>query len=171
LEFSRQTRDLKQPLNINTKITRTLFLLENQAIFQNITVEKKLDTSVPFVMADSQQMNHMLMNIILNAVQAMEEKGKLTVKSHLNAANDKVRIAISDTGPGIPEDVMPHIFEPFYTTKEEGEGTGLGLSLAYNIVENHHGNIRVKSGPKGGTTFIIDLPHTGKRSIGDESGD
>ena len=171
LEFSRQTRDLKQPLNINTKITRTLFLLENQAIFQNITVEKKLDDALPSVMADSQQMNHMLMNIILNAVQAMEEKGKLTVKSYLNAENDKVRIEISDTGPGIPEDVVPHIFEPFFTTKEEGEGTGLGLSLAYNIVENHHGNIRVKSGPKEGTTFIIDLPHTGKRSIGDESGE
>ena len=105
------------------------------------------------------------------AVQAMEEKGKLTVKSYLNAENDKVRIEISDTGPGIPEDVVPHIFEPFFTTKEEGEGTGLGLSLAYNIVEDHHGNIHVKSGPKEGTTFIIDLPYTGKRSIGDESGE
>ena len=171
LEFSRQTRDLKQPLNINNKITRTLFLLENQAIFQNIMVEKILDASLPHVMADSQQMNHMLMNIILNAVQAMEEKGKLTVKSHLAAENDRVRIEISDTGPGIPEDVVPHIFEPFYTTKEEGEGTGLGLSLAYNIVENHQGSIRVKCEPEGGATFIIDLPHTGKRSRGDESED
>ncbi len=169
LEFSRQTRDLKQPLNINNKITRTLFLLENQAIFQNITVVKKLDAALPQVMADSQQMNHMLMNIILNAVQAMEEKGKLTVTSYFEAKIDKVRIEISDTGPGIPEDIKPHIFEPFFTTKEEGEGTGLGLSLAYNIVENHHGNIRVKNGPEGGTTFIIDLPHTGKISRGDKS--
>jgi signal transduction histidine kinase len=171
LEFSRQTRDLKQPLNINNKITRTLFLLENQAIFQNITVEKDLQSSLPLVMADSQQLNHMLMNIILNAVQAMEEKGRLTVKSYLLAENDKVRIEITDTGPGIPEDIVSHIFEPFFTTKEEGEGTGLGLSLAYSIVENHGGNIGVKSKPEEGTTFIIDLPHTAKRSKGDESGD
>jgi PAS domain S-box-containing protein len=171
LEFSRQTRDLKQPLNINNKITRTLFLLENQAIFQNITVEKDLQSSLPLVMADSQQLNHMLMNIILNAVQAMEEKGRLTVKSYLVAENDKVRIEITDTGPGIPEDIVSHIFEPFFTTKEEGEGTGLGLSLAYSIVENHGGNIGVKSKPEEGTTFIIDLPHTAKRSKGDESGD
>jgi PAS domain S-box-containing protein len=171
LEFSRQTRDLKQPLNINTKITRTLFLLENQAIFQNITVEKDLQSSLPLVMADSQQLNHMLMNIILNAVQAMEEKGRLTIKSCLAAGNDKVRIEITDTGPGIHEDILPHIFEPFFTTKEEGKGTGLGLSLAYGIVENHGGNISVKSKPEEGATFIIDLPHTAKRSRGDEIGD
>jgi signal transduction histidine kinase len=101
----------------------------------------------------------------------MEEKGTLAVKSYLDAKSDKVRVEISDTGPGIPDDVLPHIFEPFFTTKEEGEGTGLGLSLAYNIVENHHGIISVKSGPEGGTTFIIDLPHTGKTSGGDKGGD
>ena len=103
-------------------------------------------------------MNHMLMNIILNAVQAMEEKGKLTVKSYLEAAIDKVRIEISDTGPGIPPDVLPHIFEPFFTTKEEGQGTGIGLSLVYGIVENHEGKIHAVNNTPGGTRFVIELP-------------
>ena len=171
LEFSRQTRNLKRPLNINNKISRTLFLLENQAIFQNIAVEKDLQSSLPLVLADSQQLNHMLMNIILNAVQAMKEKGKLTVKSYLATEGEKVCIEISDTGPGIPEDILPQIFEPFFTTKEEGKGTGLGLSLAYSIVQNHSGNINVKSNPDEGTTFIIDLPHTATSNKGDNSGD
>jgi signal transduction histidine kinase len=122
-------------------------------------------------MADSQQLNHMLMNIILNAVQAMEEKGRLTVKSYLAAENDKVRIEVADTGPGIPEDIVSHIFEPFFTTKEEGKGTGLGLSLAYSIVENHGGIINVKSKPGKGTTFIIDLPYRATSNKGDKSGD
>jgi PAS domain S-box-containing protein len=171
LEFSRQTRNLKQPLNVNNKISRTLFLLENQAIFQNIAVEKDLQPSLPLVLADSQQLNHMLMNIILNAVQAMDEKGRLTVKSYLAAEDDNVCIEISDTGPGIPEVIIPQIFEPFFTTKEEGKGTGLGLSLVYSIVENHGGNISVKSKPEEGTTFIIDLPYIAKSNRGDESGE
>ena len=109
------------------------------------------------------------MNIILNAVQAMEGKGKLAVKSYLLPDGNKIRIEISDTGRGIPEEILPHIFEPFFTTKEEGEGTGLGLSLAYNILENHGGNIRARNNPGEGTTFIIELPVTRKANGGDES--
>lgn len=158
LEFARQTSQFIKPCDINRAITRTLFLLENQALFQNIITEKDLNENLPLVKADIQQLNHMFMNIILNAAQAMEGKGKLILKTFLHPDKNHVCIEISDTGPGIPEDIKSHIFEPFFTTKEEGKGTGLGLSIVYSIVENHLGNIQVLSEPGKGTKFIIELP-------------
>ena len=158
LEFARQTRQEMRPLDINRAIARTLFLLENQTLFQNIQVVRQLSDQVPMVRGDTQQVNHMFMNIILNAAQAMEGHGTLIVATHLSESGNKVVIEIADTGPGIPEDVMPHIFEPFFTTKEEGEGTGIGLSLVYGIVENHEGRIRAVGNTPCGTRFIIELP-------------
>jgi signal transduction histidine kinase len=88
----------------------------------------------------------------------MEGKGELRVKTAFIAEKELVRIEISDTGPGIPENILPHIFAPFFTTKPVGEGTGLGLSLAYGIVENQGGKINARSVPGEGATFIIELP-------------
>ena len=135
-----------------------MFLVENHTIFQNIKIVKNLAPALPLLPVDIQQINHMFMNIILNAAQAMEGKGSLTFKTGYLPEKDRVRIDISDTGPGIPEHILPHIFEPFFTTKEEGQGTGLGLSLVYGIVENHSGRIKAMSEPGKGTTFIIELP-------------
>ncbi len=171
LEFTRQTRHLMRPHDVNQALSRTLFLLESQTLFHNIDVETDLDSSLPLVQSDIQQLNHLFMNIILNAAQAMEEKGKLTVKSSLMPDGNLVCIEISDTGPGIPEDILPHIFEQFFTTKEEGKGTGLGLSLAYTIVKNHGGNIMAKNKPGQGTTFIVEFPIADKGNEGEESGD
>ena len=158
LEFARQTRHLMRPHDINRAISRTLFLLENQTIFHNIKIEKQLQDDLPIVSVDIQQMNHVFMNIILNAADAMEGKGVLTVSTKNLLEEKKIRVEIIDTGPGIKEDVLPHIFEPFFTTKEEGKGTGLGLSMVYGIIENHGGKISVKSKINEGTKFIIDLP-------------
>jgi two-component system, NtrC family, sensor kinase len=158
LEFTRQTRHLMQPNDINRAITRTLFLLENHPLLQNIIIEKDLDAVLPLVFSDIQQLNHLFMNIFLNAAQAMKGKGELNVKTVYLPDTEQVRIEISDTGPGIPEDILPHIFAPFFTTKPEGEGTGLGLSLAYGIVENQGGKIEARSVPGEGATFIIELP-------------
>ncbi|MBW2058208.1 MAG: PAS domain S-box protein [Deltaproteobacteria bacterium] len=169
LEFARQTRQEMRPHDINRAISRTLFLLENQAIFQNIEIEKQLSPSLPPVQGDIQQLNHMFMNIILNAVEAMEGKGTLTLKTRLSPDGEGVIIEITDTGPGIPEEILPQIFEPFFTTKEEGKGTGLGLSLVYGIVENHGGRITARSRPGEGTTFVIELPLT--RPDSGDSGD
>jgi signal transduction histidine kinase len=88
----------------------------------------------------------------------MEGKGKLTLKTYQVSNSENICIEISDSGPGFPPDVLPHIFEPFYTTKEEGKGTGLGLSLAYGIVENHGGQITACNKPGGGAVFSITLP-------------
>jgi PAS domain S-box-containing protein len=158
LEFARQTRYNIQPHDINRAVSRTLFLLENQPLFQNITIIKDLAPSLPAIPIDAHQINHALMNIILNAAQAMDGKGRLTVKTGAVPEKNRVCIEISDTGPGIPEDVLSRIFEPFFTTKEEGKGTGLGLSLVYSIVENHGGAVSVKNKTGEGAVFIIELP-------------
>jgi PAS domain S-box-containing protein len=170
LEFTRQTRHLMRPHDINQAISRTLFLLENQTLFQNITIQKNLDSSLPTVHSDVQQLNHLFMNIILNAAQAMEGKGQLSLETANQPEKKQVCIRISDTGPGIPEHILPHIFDPFFTTKEEGEGTGLGLSLVYGIVENHGGQIKAENRSDRGTTFIIELPLMPKTEEGSKSG-
>lgn len=158
LEFARQTRYEMRPLDINKAIVRTLFLLENQTLFQNIKIERQLDEGIPPVHGDNQQLNHLFMNIILNAAQAMNGNGTLTVSTRRGANNKRAHIAIADTGPGIPPDVMPQIFDPFYTTKKEGEGTGIGLSLVYGIVENHGGAIKAVNREPTGACFFIELP-------------
>lgn len=158
LEFTRQTRQLMRPNDMNTAIGRTLFLLQNQALFQNIAIEKELTPSLPLVYSDSQQLNHMFMNIILNAAQAMGGKGRLHVRTHHIQHREKVGIEFSDTGPGIQKEALPHIFDPFFTTKDEGQGTGLGLSLVYNIVQNHGGKVWAWNRTEGGATFRVELP-------------
>jgi two-component system NtrC family sensor kinase len=169
LEFTRQTRHLIQLNDINKLLNRTLFLLENQALFQNITVQKDLLDDLPPVSSDAQQLNHLFMNIILNAAQAMDGKGTLTLQT--TTLHERVRIQIADSGPGIPEQSLPYIFEPFFTTKEEGKGTGLGLSLAYNIVESHGGRISATNNPDQGATFVIDLPVDQKYDQGEDVGE
>lgn len=168
LEFTRQTRHLMRPNNINEALTRTLFLLENQTIFQNIELRKDFQKNLPLVTSDAQQMYHLMMNLILNAAQAMEGKGILTLKTYYLNKKDRVCFEVSDTGPGIPEKALSHIFEPFFTTKDEGKGTGLGLSLAYNIVESHGGRLSARNNPEKGASFTIELPSAPKDQKGDE---
>ena len=160
-----------QPQDVNKSITRTLFLLENQTLFHNIKIEKNMTPSLPLIMADTQQLNHMFMNLIINAAQAMEGEGDLTLKTFKSKHRDLIKIEISDTGSGIPEDILPHIFDHFYTTKEEGKGTGLGLSMAYSIVENHGGKITAKSKLGQGTTFMIEFPIAADSDKGDQIGE
>ncbi len=158
LVFARQTRQEKQLHDINKALSRTLFLLEKQVLFQNILIETRLSANIPLVLGDIQQLNHVFMNVILNAAQAMDGRGKLIISTDLSPDGEKVIIEISDTGPGISADVLPHVFEPFYTTKEEGKGTGLGLSLAYGIVESHQGKIVATNNADQGSVFVIELP-------------
>ncbi len=169
LEFARQTRQQMQPQDINRALSRTLFLLKNQSLFQNIDIICEFDPALPPVQADIQQINHLFMNLILNAVQAMRNRGRLGLRTGLAPDPGQVRIAVSDTGPGIAPEILPHIFEPFFTTKAPGEGTGLGLSMAYSIAQNHGGEIRVESTPGQGTTFAVILPVAGPPQKGADS--
>jgi len=170
LEFSRQTSHDMKPQDINDIISRTMFLLENQSIFHNIEIEKNLDKDLPLINGDAQQLNHVMMNTILNAADALDGAGKLKLKTRFLPETGTVCIEISDTGAGIPEDVLTHIFEPFYTTKEQGKGTGLGLSMVYGIVESHGGSIRAESESGVGTTFYIELPAVGYPEGGSKIG-
>lgn len=166
LEFSRQTNREIRHHNINSALERTLLLLENQALFQNIEILKELSDSLPQIPGDIQQLNHVLMNTILNAAEAMEGRGILQIKTYKNPDAGHINIEISDNGPGIPEEVLPHIFDPFFTTKEAGRGTGLGLSLAYGIIEDHKGVIKAQSELGKGSRITIELPLTmGKSEI------
>jgi two-component system NtrC family sensor kinase len=168
LEFTRQTRHLMQPNNINDALARTLFLLENQTLFQNIDLKKEFQPDLPLVLSDAQQLYHLMMNIILNAAQAMGGNGILHLKTYYLKTQDRVCMEISDTGPGIPEKDLPHIFEPFFTTKDEGKGTGLGLSLAYNIVESHGGRMSARNNQGQGASFVVELPSASKDQKGDK---
>jgi PAS domain S-box-containing protein len=158
LEFARQTRYQIKPHDINTALSRTLFLLDKQTLFHNIEIQRQFADTLPMVPGDIQQLNHVFLNLIINAAQAMAGSGALTLKTEHLPAKHRVMIEVADTGPGIPEEVLPHIFDPFYTTKDEGEGTGLGLSLAYSIIKEHHGLIEARNRMEGGAVFTIELP-------------
>jgi signal transduction histidine kinase len=109
-------------------------------------------------MADKSELQQVFMNIIINAVQAMHERGTITITTRQNAPEDSVEVLISDTGCGVPPDKIDQLFHPFFTTKESGQGTGLGLSIAYGIITSHRGSISVESAVGKGTTFKIRLP-------------
>jgi len=158
LEFARQTEPKMEPIDINRAITDGLFFLENQALFHNIRIIKKLDPFLPFVKGNAGQLKQVFMNIIVNAAEAMHGSGTLTITTSPAPDRKEVFVEFTDTGEGIPEENLTRIFDPFFTTKDVGKGTGLGLATSYGIVEEHGGKIRVKSKVGEGTTFTIELP-------------
>lgn len=158
LEFARQTKREVQLHNINQLIERTIFLLKNQALFHNIKLKLDMDDNLPLIPADVQQINHVLMNIVLNAADAMEGKGTLEVKTLLLEEKEMALVEICDSGPGIDAELLMKIFDPFFTTKEEGKGTGLGLSMAYGIIQTHQGRLYAANREEGGAVFSIELP-------------
>jgi two-component system NtrC family sensor kinase len=158
LQFSRQEEGKTEYVKVNDILINTLSLIEKQALFHNIEVVKNLDAELPYILGDNSQLQQVFINVILNAVQAMKEIGTLTINTTHDKKNDMVVIEISDTGCGIPEEMIDRIFDPFFTTKEVGEGTGLGLSIAYGIVTKHHGRMRVNSKVGEGSTFTIKIP-------------
>lgn len=158
LEFSHQTSYEREPLDLNEVIRKTLGILGNQPIYHNIKVDLNLAEDLPPILGNSIRLNQVLMNLFVNAAQAMDSKGSLSITSRTRASNDINEILIRDTGPGIPEDVIEQIFEPFFTTKTTGEGTGLGLSVSYAIVKEHQGTIKVLSSSAEGTIFSLRFP-------------
>ncbi len=158
LEFARQTEPKMEPTDINRAITDGLFFLENQALFHNIKIIKQLDPFLPFIRGNASQLKQVLINIIVNAAEAMHGNGTLTITSYPSPGRKSIILEFTDTGEGIPEENLTRIFDPFFTTKEVGKGTGLGLATSYGIVEDHGGRISVISKVGEGTTFTIDLP-------------
>ncbi len=157
LDFARQSSATPSITEVNSVVDKTLLLIENQAIFQNIKTVRKFDSELPNVLIDAGQLQQVVMNIVLNAVDAMEESGVLTIRTCKDPDKRDILIKISDTGKGVPENVLPLIFEPFFTTKKVGKGTGLGLAIAHGIITRAGGKVEIENSPKG-ATFILRLP-------------
>jgi two-component system NtrC family sensor kinase len=157
LDFARQSTAAASLIEVNSVVDQTFLLLQNQSIFQNVRIVRQSEPNLPQVLIDPGQLQQVVVNIALNAVDAMEEAGTLTVKTMTDRQTREVLIRISDTGKGIPDDILPLIFEPFFTTKRVGEGTGLGLSIVHGIVTRAGGKVEASSSPAG-ATFIVRLP-------------
>lgn len=152
--FAHPGEDKMKETDINAGIESTLNVVHNELKYKANVVKKLGD--VPIIWAYPQQLNQVFMNILVNAAQAIEKSGEIEITT--DTFDDMAEIRISDTGCGIPENCITKIFDPFYTTKGVGKGTGLGMNIAYNIVSKHNGTIRVQSAVGKGTTFIIQLP-------------
>ena len=158
LEFARPKEPEMTLIDINDAVDRSLAIVEGQTIFQNITLDKTYTSDLPKIVADESQLQQVFMNIIINAAEAMDGKGKLSLSTSMNTDRTHIEIKISDTGHGIKEEDKKRLFEPFFSTKEVGKGTGLGLAISYSIIQKHQGTIDVKSEEGKGSTFTVKLP-------------
>ena len=160
LAFSRQSRMELKKINLNQLIEKTLILSSNLLKIEGAKIEKKLAPDLPDLVGTEDQLLQVFMNIVSNAAEAIEAAGGgiLRIETRHSLKNGAVTAVFKDTGTGIPQENMDKLFEPFFTTKKKGKGVGLGLSVAYGIIEEHGGMINVKSSTKKGTTFTINLP-------------
>ena len=158
LEFSRHSLGQRTHVDLNNVVNRCVELILHQALFHNIQVIRDLDTELPQPMGDTGQLQQVLTNLLINAADALQGQGTITITTRPSPERNGVSLTFSDTGPGIPAEILDKIFEPFFTTKPVGKGTGLGLSIVYSVIQRHGGTIEVDSKPGAGTTFTIRLP-------------
>jgi len=157
LDFARQTEPKIEQADVNEILERTLSLVEKQALFHNVRITRVLSPDLPKIMIDAGQIQQVFTNIILNAAEAMEGEGDLTVTTRMSADSQAIECEFTDTGSGILPENLGKLFDPFFTTKEVGRGTGLGLAVSYGIITRHKGTIDVDSEPGKGTTFTVRL--------------
>ena len=156
LDFSQQHEPRLLAVDINSLVEDVLSLMSYAVTKNGVHLRKELGSSLPTVMLDQHKIGQVVMNMLLNAVQAVKDEGEVTVKTY--SENGWCCIAVSDNGGGIPPHILPRIFDPFFTTKDVGKGTGLGLAVSLGIVKKHSGKIDVKSEDGKGATFTIKLP-------------
>jgi len=158
LRFSHISGTKTKPVDMNSVLDETLSLVEHQVSLKKIKIVKNYAHSLPQILANRNRLQQVFMNLIINAIDAMKEKKGVLKLRTKTSINNSVRILIKDSGCGIPKENMSRIFDPFFTTKAQDRNTGLGLFVAYGIVKDYKGNIRVESGSRKGTTFIITFP-------------
>jgi PAS domain S-box-containing protein len=169
LTFSHQTSYERTGVDLNEQIHQALVILEKQPLFHNIEIITELEYDLSRIWGNPIRLNQVFTNIIVNAAQAMEGKGQLTILTRHRSNRDLVEVCITDTGPGIDKKTLSQIFDPFFTTKTEDGGTGLGLSVSFAIVKEHRGTIRAESAPGEGTTFILRFPIYQQEALEEES--
>ncbi len=159
LVYSRQTLPDKKIIQMNDLLEQSLNLIRDQAILRNIKIRKDLSGDMMLVQVDSNQINQVIINLVMNAIDAMDGTGALTFRTYRSKIAGKVFMEITDSGCGIPAENITRVFDPFFSTKEPGKGTGLGLSTAYGIVEENGGRVFIADTGSHGTTFVLELPH------------
>jgi len=165
-EFGRKSDVAREKVQLNTVLRRAVDFFKQQLKLRQIEVVEDFDEDLPAVLADSNRLEQVFVNLLINARDAIEKKGeqrdrkeeakRITLRT--KAEDAMVTIEVTDTGTGIPEALLDRIFEPFFTTKKVGKGTGLGLSISYGIVQDYDGTIKVESKEGEGATFIIRFP-------------
>ena len=158
LDFSRETNPELRPLNLNHLITDTVSILEKTYGLRNVVIEKYFADKIPLAGMDVNQMKSVINNLLINAVDAMPYGGIIKIRTGFNEKTGKIFMEIEDNGTGIKKENIGLIFDPFFTVKEPGKGTGLGLFVTCNIVERHGGTIKVESEEGMGTMFTVELP-------------
>jgi two-component system NtrC family sensor kinase len=158
LGFARRMDPLRDDINVNILLDQTKSFLENEASFRNIEIMTDYDRGLPNITSDASQLQQVFLNILDNAIDAIDKDGVITVSTRQDKNAGAVVITIADTGKGMPQEVADKIFDPFFTTKKVGEGTGLGLTISYSIIEKLGGKISLQSVEGKGTTFTISLP-------------
>ncbi len=170
LEFSRQSLGERALFDVNELIGQSAKLLRYQALFHDIELVLDLQSDLPQMLGDPGEIQQIFTNLMLNAADAMEGKGSLTISSLYNQQSEQIVLKFADTGPGILQEDFDKIFEPFFTTKLPGEGTGLGLSVVYGVIQRHGGTIEVESPQEGGAVFVIKLPLEAPEKVPDTIG-
>jgi two-component system, NtrC family, sensor kinase len=158
LGFARRMEPTVEKVMVNTVLEECVSFLENEARYRNIKIEKELSPDIPSIPSDPSQLQQVFLNLLNNAIDALGKDGSIILHTEHQPQSNYIVVKISDTGPGIPKEVLAKIFDPFFTTKEVGKGTGLGLSISYSIIEKLGGTITVDSEVGKGTTFTIALP-------------
>lgn len=161
LNYARPEPPRLSKINLQRLVASTLQFLRHQPMFRGVIVENKVAPYLPTISADPNQLTQIITNLLLNAVQATGEGGEISISAEPVPFENRIELRISDTGRGIPEDVLPHVFEPFFTTKRGGagvKGTGLGLSICQSYVRSHGGDIQIESKVGKGTTVKLILP-------------
>jgi len=158
LDFSRQKKPDKTLCDVNALLQGCISLVEKQALFHNIKVVQKFEENPPMVILDPSQVERVFLNLIINAAEAMDGNGTLTLTTKHNRKKKTIEIKVQDTGHGISKENISKVFDPFFTTKETGHGVGLGLAISYGIVKEHNGTITVESELENGTTFLVSFP-------------
>ncbi|MDI6772457.1 MAG: cache domain-containing protein [bacterium] len=158
LDYARPVKPHKRPSDVNSILQQCISLVENQAQFHNIQVVRELQEGLPLAVVDPSQIQQVVMNMIINAAEAMGGVGRLTLSTRADPDGRHLEVTITDTGNGIRPEDLERIFDPFFTTKDQGHGTGLGLSISFGIVKEHGGTILVESEVGKGTSFMVRLP-------------